>query len=199
MVRGEQPLMESAPNPKSKAMNKNTPPVRTSLFVGFFTFLTASVLPVDAADTSTNWAWLDIQLSIPQTNFVLGSSMPVSIVISNTSDHENHVHWLGINNCSCGFAHFSIMEISSGKQVECKIPSYNWSIIDANDPKIAPHDSKAFNFDLAGGYDFTNSGPYKVEVVGTFPLSSVPTVYTNLNTPPIDIFLTPNVKPQAIK
>jgi hypothetical protein len=191
--------MQFAPNPKSDAMNKNTPLVRTGLFVGFFIFLMTSVLPVDATDTSTNWTWLDVQLSIPQTNFALGSSMPVSIVISNTSDQENQVHWLGINNCSCGFAHFSIVEISSGKQVECKIPSYNWSIIDANDPKIPPHDSKAFNFDLAGGYDFTNPGPYKVEVVGTFPLSSGHAVYTNLHTPPIDIFITPAVKPQTIK
>ena len=131
---------------------------------------------VEAGEISTNWTWLHMALDVPQTNVIAGLSVPASIIISNTTSEDSHnILWATGDPCNCGFGTLIIHEVSTGKEIECKIPEWQrGNIIGSYWPQIKAHQSRSFNFDLAS-FAMTNIGTYSIQAEGRFRLYNLST------------------------
>jgi hypothetical protein len=158
-----------------------------ALIVAVWSFLSSS--PVESAETFTNWNWVKLDLSIPQTNLYIGNKISANISVSNTVDEE-HIVFRSENICSSGFAWVSINEMPSGKKVEhLLVPSGFGSF-----QPFAGHKLETFDCNLIDAYAIKNAGIYSVTAIGCFPTNEHPTnnsQFVTVTTPPIIISLLP--------
>ena len=163
-------------------------------------FFIAALGTCTAGETYTNWDGLYVGLVIPKTNVVFGDEIRASIVISNSVEKEHIVRWQTGDSCSCGFGTFEIVEVSSGKQIECKFSrEERGHIIGSGSVHLQPHQSRVFSLDLMNGYAISNAGPYSVTASRWFPLNEPPTnnQYMTVTTPPVFIFISPKPETNA--
>jgi len=149
------------------------------------------------AEASTNWNWLSLSLSIGQTNSAVGEKIPVTMIVSNCADIDHIVYCNEGDPCVCGPGKISIVEVASGKTIECKLSTLQRAGLQNNYfTKIQGHNSKEFNLDLISGYEITNAGFYQVQGLGWFPTTEPSTnhEFTAVSTPPVIILLTPKIK-----
>ena len=175
-----------------KIQSKNCPHVLNWILA--VSLLLVLSLPVGASESWTNWTWVNIGLSIPQTNLTVGGKINASILVSNTVD-EARIVYRDSGPCNCGFGYFSIIEVSSGKKIKYPfVPSGFGSF-----QPLAGHKFESFDFDLTDGYVITNAGLYSVSVVGWFPLNEPPTnsQHAMVETPSIIINILPKVETNA--
>ena len=151
------------------------------------------VFPIKASESWTNWTWVNLGLSIPQTNLVIGGKILASIVVSNTVNEEHVVFYDSVQPCNCGFGWFSIVEVSSGKKVKYFFTPTGFGSVEKH---LAGHKLESFDFDLTRCYAITNAGLYSVSVTGWFPISESLTnqQYATVVTPPIIISLSPKIE-----
>lgn len=150
--------------------------------------LTTAVVHVNASQTFTNWDGLVFNLVLPQTNITAGNNVPATIVVSNSTEVTRYMR-VRDGICGCGFASFSIVEVSSRKTIKCALGFSG----DASSFGLGlqGHKSQSFDFDLKVGYGLTRAGDYSVQASGWFPLQEPPNgKLTNIITPPIIISLT---------
>jgi hypothetical protein len=149
--------------------------------------LIALSLPTRASETWANWTWVNLGLSIPKTNAVVGGKISASILLENSVDADQIFYFDSHNPCASGFGYFSITEVSSGKTVEYLFsPSGQGSY-----KPITGHKELHFKFNLADGYALSNAGLYSISAVGWFPMNKLPTNSVIIQTPPIIINLSP--------
>jgi len=69
-----------------------------------------------AAETSTNWNWFAMSLIVSNVNLAEGHAIPVSVVISNTSDNRHLIYYWESDPCSCGVGAFEIINSLNKKK-----------------------------------------------------------------------------------
>ena len=165
-----------------------------TLMVAAWFFLSLS--PVKSAETFTNWNWVNLGLSIPQTNLYIGDKIIAGISISNAVDEEHVIFRESTNACSCGFAWFSIIEVPSGKKLKYPfVPSGFGSF-----KPFSGHKFESLDCNLVEVYTITNAGVYSIAAVGWFPTNEHPTnksQFVTVTTPPIIISLLPKPETNA--
>jgi hypothetical protein len=177
--------------------------MKKKIHLGVFVAALVFSLSIRASESWTNWNWASLGLAMPQTNVFVGGKIPASITVSNVTDEPHSIHLTTGDRCSCGFYFFSIIELSTGRSIECKIPREERTIGGSFSPGVASHKSMSFDFDIADGYTMTNAGFYNVQAIGWFRTSEPPTnrQHATVTTPPILIKLLPkpetNAPPQS--
>lgn len=160
--------------------------------VSIVLFFIAALTFCRASEADTNWNGLNIGLVISETNIVVGDEISASIVISNSDESERIVRWQTGDPCNCGFGTFEIVEMSSGKEIECKFSrEERGHIIGSGSIHLQPHKSQTYDLNLTAGYAITNVGSYSVKAVSWFPINEPPTNnrYVPVKTPPLTIWL----------
>jgi hypothetical protein len=152
-----------------------------------------------ANETFTNWNWLSFELNVPQTNYSLGEKLSTIVTVSNTTTANHIVRWIADDSCGRGFIKFSIIEMSSGGESECKFP-FDGAITLTGQADLSGHTSKSFEFDLAATYSITNAGIYSIQTTGWFPISEPATnhQYATVTTPPIIISVSPKIETNSL-
>ena len=153
----------------------------------------AGLYRLTAAETFTNWNGVAFGLVVPKTNLVAGEKVFASIVISNALDTEYHVPW-SRNLCSCGFGEFSIVEMSSGKTIDCNLSREGRMFHSFSLGTIKGHESQSFQFDLSEGYALTNRGIFIVQAKGWLPERDAPKQRSIVLTPPLVLWLSPETE-----
>lgn len=152
---------------------------------------------VDGVEVSTNWNWLSLTLSIAQTNLAVGERIPVAIIVSNCADVDHTFYCNEGDPCVCGPGKISVVEVVSGKEMECKLSTLQRAGLQNNYfTRIQSHASKEFRPDLISGYEITNAGSYQIQGLGWFPTMEPPTnhEFTAVTTPPLIISLSPKTQ-----
>jgi hypothetical protein len=161
----------------------------------------ATVLTSKASETYTNWTWASLGLSVPETNSFLGEKFTANLIISNTVQKQQTIHWIADDSCGRGFADFSIIELSSGRKMPCRLSfSDRGSVTLTGETVLRHNDSKAFSFNLATAYWMTNAGAYSVQATAWLPASEPSTnnQFTPVTTSPILVFLSSKPETNAL-
>jgi hypothetical protein len=172
-------------------------------------FISTSNNPILASETSTNWTWADLKLTMTQTNFYVGEKIPVTLIVSNISEIEHPICENVSDPCLFGPGKLIVTDLSANHDMNCKYTleqrASAYSMRGSYDVAVRSKQAKRYGTDLNSGFALTNAGLYHVQFMAWLRDSEVesnlPFKYTNITTPPILIRLSPknetNAPPQS--
>jgi hypothetical protein len=169
--------------------------MKNSLIASFFVAALSAATygtPLMASETSTNWNWASLKLTLSQTNFYVGEKIPVGLVVSNISQSEHRLWQYAGDPCLFGPGKIIVTDLTSNREIVCKFTleeRASWGWVRYYDVFLHGNKFKVFETDLTKGFALTNSGLYSIKMVASFQVAEAqtnsPGQFTNIITPPI--------------